>query len=116
MSYTDLAIIAVPETARETYLEFSNKTAAIFLRCGAKRVTENWQDDVSEGKVTSLPMAVKREAGEAVVFSTVEWADKASRDKGWGEAMEAMNELGTMPFDGSRIIFGGFTNILDEAA
>ena len=75
---------------------------------------ECWGDDVPDGEVTSFPMAVRKEPGETVVFSWIEWPDKATRDKCMG-AMRSdprFEAMGAMPFDGKRMIFGGFEPIV----
>lgn len=114
MDYVDGFVAAVPEGNRQTYIDHAQVAAAIFRRCGATRVVECWGDDVPEGKLTSFPMAVKREAGEVVVFSWVCWPSKEVRDAGWKTMMEdpdmAKMEL---PFDGKRMIYGGFQMVLD---
>ena len=67
------------------------------------------------GEVTSFPMAVKAGADETVVFSWIEWPDKATRDAGWAKMMsdpEMSQKMGEMPFDGKRMVFGGFEQLL----
>lgn len=114
MNYVDGYVLAVPTAKREEYIVQANLAAAIFKEYGALRVVECWGDDVPEGKLTSFPMAVKREADEVVVFSWVEWPSKQIRDEGTKKFMadKRMNS-GDMPFDGKRMIFGGFQSILD---
>ncbi len=76
---------------------------------------ETWGEDVPDGKLTSFPMAVKKEATETVVFSWIEWASKAARDAAWAKIMEDPRmspEANPMPFDGKRLIYGGFQMIL----
>jgi uncharacterized protein YbaA (DUF1428 family) len=71
---------------------------------------------VPEGKLTSFPMAVKREADEVVVFSWVVWPTRAIRDEGMKKVMadpRLQPEAMTMPFDGKRMIYGGFQVIVD---
>jgi uncharacterized protein YbaA (DUF1428 family) len=78
---------------------------------------EAWGDDVPDGKVTDYKMAVKAEEGEQVVFSWVEWPDKATRDAGWAKIMEdeRMKPPADVPFDGKRMFWGGFEKILDTS-
>jgi uncharacterized protein YbaA (DUF1428 family) len=78
-------------------------------------VVETWGDDIPDGKLTSLPMAVKKAADETVVFSRVMWPDKATWDASWAQMMEdpRMKDMGDAPFDGKRVIFGGFETILE---
>lgn len=116
MSYIDGFVIAVPNDKREVYKSHAALAAGVFKENGALRVVEAWGDDVPEGKLTSFPMAVKREANETVVFSWIEWPDKATRNKGMDKAMSdprLSSETSPMPFDGKRMIYGGFATLLD---
>ena len=78
-------------------------------------MVETWQDDVSKGKITDFFKAVEAKEDEAVLFSWFEWPSKEARDAGVKKMMEdeRMHHL-EMPFDGSRMIFGGFEAIFDE--
>lgn len=117
MSYVDGFVAAVPTENKEKYIEHAKLSAVIFKDHGALNITEAWGDSVPEGEITSFPMAVKCEADETVVFSSVVWASKEARDAGWEAIMQdprmdpAQNP---MPFDGKRLIFGGFNVILAE--
>lgn len=116
MDYIDGFVAAVPETKRDAYLAYARQAAAIFREYGALRVTECWQDDVPEGEVTSFPMAVKREPGEAVVFSWVVWPSREVRDAAWAKVMtdpRMAPDRAPMPFDGKRMIYGGFRMVVD---
>lgn len=114
MEYIDGFVAAVPEAGREAYLAYAAEAAAMFREYGASRVTECWGGDVPEGKLTSFPMAVKREEGEVVVFSWIAWPSKAARDAGWARIMAEGRMAGSeMPFDGKRMIYGGFQMVLD---
>lgn len=116
MTYIDGMVAAVPVANREAFLKHAAESAVVFKEHGALKLVECWGDDVPDGKVTSLPMAVKLEAGEAVVFSWVVWPDKAARDAGWKAVMEDERMApgaNPMPFDGKRMIFGGFEQVLD---
>jgi uncharacterized protein YbaA (DUF1428 family) len=116
MSYVDGFVVAVPTDKREIYETHATTAAGVFKENGATRVVECWGDDVPEGKLTSFPMAVKREPTETVVFSWIEWPDKATRDKGMDKAMSDPRlsaERAPMPFDGKRMIYGGFSMLLD---
>jgi uncharacterized protein YbaA (DUF1428 family) len=76
---------------------------------------ECWGDDVPEGKLTSFSMAVKRESTETVVFSWITWPSRAVRDAGWEKVMADPRmkiEEGTLPFDGRRLIYGGFQMVV----
>lgn len=116
MSYIDGFMAPVPAANRETYQRHCREAAAVFKEYGATQVVENWGDDVPEGKLTSMPMAVKLEPGEVVVFSWIVWPDKAVRDTAWAKVMadpRMQPGQNPMPFDGKRMIYGGFTPILD---
>jgi len=116
MPYIDGFLAAVPAANREKYIAFARQTWAMFRRHGALRMVEGWGDDVPDGVHTSFPMAVKLEPGEVALFSWIEWPDKATRDA-CHAAMPSdpdMAALGEMPFDGKRMIYGGFVPVLDE--
>ena len=109
MSFIDGTVVAVPAARKQEYFDFARKVSAVFTENGATRVVDAWGDDVPEGKVTSFPMAVQRNEDEAVVFSWIEWPSKEVRDIGWEKAMKDERMRGLqMPFDGKRMIFGGF--------
>ena len=116
--YADGIISAVPEGNRDAYAAQAQKMADIFIEYGATRVTENWGDDIKDGKVTDFRRAVLAEEGEKVVFSFLEWPSKEVRDEAWGKIMadERMKPEGEPPFDGKRMFWGGFTPILDKHA
>ncbi|MGI9475571.1 MAG: DUF1428 domain-containing protein [Hyphomicrobiaceae bacterium] len=116
MAYVDLAVYAVPTSKRDEFEAHARKIAPIFKKHGALTVADCWGNDIPDGEVTSLPMAVKAGADETVAFSWITWADKASRDAGMGQAMgEMQSELkdSPMPFDGKRLIFGGFETVVE---
>lgn len=117
MAYVDGFVIPVKTTNKETYLAMARKAAEIWKDHGAIEVVECWGDDVPAGKLTSFPLAVKLEEDETVVFSWVTWPDRESRDAGNDKVMNdpRMREMETdMPFDGKRLIFGGF-EVLNKA-
>jgi uncharacterized protein YbaA (DUF1428 family) len=113
--YIDGFVAAVPEANKSAYLEMADKHAAMMKEFGAIRVVDAWGDDVPDGKVTDFKGAVKATAGEKIVYSWIEWPSKETRDKGWDAAMKdpRMNES-NMPFDGKRLIWGGFAPLLDQ--
>jgi uncharacterized protein YbaA (DUF1428 family) len=115
MSYIDGFVIAVPDANRDAFIAHAKRFDAIFLEVGATRVLECWGDDVPEGKVTDFRRAVQAKDGESVVFSLVEWPDKATRDTGMKKFMEdpRMQEASDCPFDGKRMIFGGFVPVVE---
>ena len=117
MPYVDGFLVAVPTANKAAYLKFAEAAAAVFKEHGALSVVECWGDDVPEGKLTSFPMAVKREAGESVVFAWITWASRAARDDGMKKVMaDERNRPGAMamPFDGKRLVYGGFEVILQK--
>ena len=114
MHYVDGIVVAVPTANRASYLAHAEMTAAIFKEYGALSVVECWGDDVPEGKLTSFTMAVQRKEEEAVVFSWVTWPSRSVRDAAWEKMMaDERMKSSDMPFDGKRMIFGGFEMILD---
>jgi len=111
MSYVDGFVLPVPTANREAYRQLAERAAAVFKQHGALSVTECWGDDVPEGKLTSFTMAVKRADDETVVFSWVTWPSREVRDAGMKKVMEDPSmQPGAqpIPFDGKRMIFGGF--------
>jgi uncharacterized protein YbaA (DUF1428 family) len=118
MTYIDGFVIAVPDTNREAFIAHAKRYDAIFLEYGAIRVVECWGDEVPEGKVTDFRRAVQAETGESIVFSWIEWPDKAARDAGMKKFMAdpRMQEASECPFDGKRMIFGGFTPVVTLAS
>ena len=115
MRYVDGFVIPVLTANRGAYIEAATETAALFKKYGADQVTECWGDDVPEGKLTSFPLAVKMVDGETVVFSWVVWPSRAARDEGWKQLMaDPRMQPGVMPmpFDGKRLIYGGFEVLL----
>jgi uncharacterized protein YbaA (DUF1428 family) len=117
MAYIDGFVIAAPTANKEKFLEHARFMDSIFIEYGATRVVEAWGDNVPDGKQTDFKRAVQAKDDETVVFAWVEWPDKATRDA----AMEKfrsdprMNDPGNNPppFDGKRMIFGGFAPVLD---
>lgn len=115
--YVDGFVAAVPSANRDTYLEHARTAAAIFRREGAGRVVETWGVDVKDGTHTDFRKAVAATPDETIVFSWIEWPDKPTRDAGMAAMMAdpAMHAM-EMPFDGKRMIFGGFAPLLDTHA
>lgn len=116
MSYIDGFVIAVPTANKDKFIAHAREGDAVFMDYGALRVVECWGDDVPAGKQTDFQRAVQAKADETVVFSWIEWPDKATRDIGMKKMMEdpRMDPANNpMPFDGMRMIFGGFAPIVE---
>ena len=120
MSYIDGFVMAVPTANKKKFVDHATSVDTIFTELGATRVVECWADDVPEGKVTDFAKAVQAKDDESVVFSWIEWPDKATRDTAMKTMMsddfkdERMDqEKNPMPFDGMRLIFGGFEPIVE---
>jgi uncharacterized protein YbaA (DUF1428 family) len=119
MTYVQGFVAAVPAANKEAYRKHAADAVGFFKEFGATRMVEAWGDDVPDGKVTDFKGAVKAEAGEVIVFSWLEFADKATADAANDKMMNdpRMKELGTnMPFDGKRMIFGGFSSLNQQGA
>jgi uncharacterized protein YbaA (DUF1428 family) len=115
MNYVDGFVAAVPTANKEKYLHHATEAAAIFKEYGALEVVECWGDDVPEGETTSFTMAVKRQDDETAVFAWIAWSSKAARDEAWAKIMadpRMAPDRAPMPFDGKRMIYGGFAQIL----
>ncbi|NOT39871.1 MAG: DUF1428 domain-containing protein [Alphaproteobacteria bacterium] len=116
MPYVDGFVIPVPNGKRESYRKMAEMAAPIYKEFGALKVVECWGDDVPDGKVTSFPMAVKKTDDETVVFSWIIWPSKAVRDAGQTKVMNDPRMQippDGMPFDGKRLIMGGFEVMLE---
>ena len=116
MNYVDGFVAAVPTANRETYKVHAEAAAVVFKEHGALKVVECWEDDVPEGKLTSFPMAVKRKDDEAVVFSWILWPSRNVRDEGMKKVMADQRlqpDKNPMPFDGKRLIYGGFEMLVE---
>ena len=116
MIYIDGFVIPVPAGNKEAYRDLAARAAPIFKEHGATRIVECWGDDLPDGKVTDLKGAVKAESGENVVFAWVMWPSKSARDAGNKKVMEdpRLKMDGDAPFDGKRMIWGGFEILLDS--
>lgn len=114
--YVEGFVTAVPKENKKLYIDQAKKSAEKFKKLGATRVVECWQNDVPHGKKTDFYGAVKANENEEILFSWVEYPSKDVRDESWKKMEEdpEMKEMSkNMPFDGSRMIFGGFESILD---
>jgi uncharacterized protein YbaA (DUF1428 family) len=117
--FVDGFVIAVPTANKDQFVEQANAIDTVFMELGALRILECWGEDVPDGKLTDFKRAVQATADETVVFSWVEWPDKAARDAGMAKLHEMMqsderfDEKKHPPcFDGKRMIFAGFPPIV----
>ena len=116
MSYIDGFLIPVPKAGKAAYLKVAADTAGVWTDHGATAVMECWGDDLPEGKLTDFFMAVKAKPDETVVFSWIVWPSRAARDAGNAKVMADPRMAAhpdPMPFDGARLIMGGFETILE---
>lgn len=116
MSYIDGFVAAVPTVNRNAYKVHAEQAAVVFKDYGALKVVECWGNDVPDGKLTSFPIAVRKKDDETVVFSWIVWPSKQVRDEGMKKVMadpRVQPNANPMPFDGKRLIFGGFEVLLD---
>ena len=120
MPYVDGFVIAVPADRKQEFIEHASKADPVFKELGATRILECWGDAVPDGKLTDFRRAVQAKEDEMVVFSWIEWPDKATRDAAMARMEELMKtddrlnpEKNPMPFDGKRMIFGGFAPVVE---
>lgn len=121
MSYIDGFVLAVPDGRKTEFIDYARSFDEIFMQHGARRILECWQADVAKGTTTDFFGAVDCAADEAVVFSWIEWADKPARDAG-NSSLHALMESDPRfdaarnppPFDGRRMIYGGFQPIVER--
>lgn len=124
MSYIDGFVIAVPTANKQKFIDHANLGDSVFMELGATRILECWGDNVPDGNVTDFRKAVQAKDDETVVFSWIEWPDKQTRDAAFARMKEWMEHpekadprmdpaRNPMPFDGKRLIFGGFAPIVE---
>jgi len=119
MTYFEGFVVPVPEANRDAYRRHAADSAPMFQELGVKRMVEAWDSDVPEGKVTDFRKAVDAKPDEKVVFSWFEYDSRKDRDAATEKfmsdpRMKAMGE--NMPFDGKRMIIGGFDAIVEEGS
>lgn len=115
MTYVEGFVAAVPTANRDAYIEHAREAVQYFKKLGASRVIECWGDDVPRGELTDFYRATKAEDDETVIFSWIEYPDKATRDAA-NEKMSADSEAMQMemPFDAQRMFWGGFDQVVNE--
>jgi uncharacterized protein YbaA (DUF1428 family) len=117
MPYVDGFIVAVPKKNLAAYARVSRKAGKVWREYGALDYREWVADDVKVGKLTSFPRAVKLKPGETVVFAWITYKSRAQRDRINAKVMadprlESMMDMTSMPFDGKRMIIGGFRSLV----
>jgi uncharacterized protein YbaA (DUF1428 family) len=118
MPYVDGFIVAVPKKNVAAYRKMSTKCGKVWREHGALDYREWVADDVKPGKLTSFPRAVKMKPSETVVFAWITYKSRAQRDKVNAKVMadprlkKMMTDMKSSPFDGKRMIFGGFESLV----
>lgn len=112
MTYVSGFVQPVPDGNKQAYVDAAREGWELFAEYGALSMMENWGDDVPEGKQTDLRRAVALEDGETTVFSWIVWPDKETAQACFAtmESDERWQKL-DMPFDGKRMVWGGFETI-----
>ncbi len=121
MTYVDGSIVPVPKKKLAAYRMIAKKAGKVWMEYGALSYVECVADDVKKGKRTSFPRSVKLKPGEVVVFSWITYGSRKSRDTIMAKVMKdkrlaAMMDPKAMPFDGKRMIFGGFKTMMEFSA
>ena len=116
MPYIDGMLAAVRNDDKAKFIAYAKRAAEVFRKHGAIAVVENWGENVPDGTLTSMPMAVKCEPDETVVFSWIVWPDRKTHEAGWEKVMAdpvMQMDKNPMPFDGKRMIYGQFETVVD---
>ncbi len=118
MAYVDGFVLPLPTKNVEIYREMASKCGAIWREHGALQFRECIADDVKPGKLTSFPQSVNLEAEETVIFSWIVYESRAHRDEVNDKVMKDPRMADMMkpeasPFDGKRMIYGGFEVLVD---
>jgi uncharacterized protein YbaA (DUF1428 family) len=119
MTYFEGFIVPVPEKNRAAYEKHATQFAPLVQDIGVGRMVEAWENDVPEGKVTDFRKAVDAKPDEKIVFSFFEYPSRGARDAANEKFMSdpRMKDMGqNMPFDGKRMIMGGFEAIVEEGS
>lgn len=116
MAYVDGFVAAVPTANKDRFKAHAETFAAVLKEYGATKLVDCWGDDVPPGEITSFPMAVQCKDDETVVFGWIVWPSRQARDAGMQKAMADSRmspDTNPMPYDGKRMIFGGFEMLVD---
>ena len=123
MSFVDGFVLAVPTANKEEFIDYAQRIDTIFLEYGATRVMECWGADIPDGKLTDFRKAVQATEADTVAFSWIEWPDRATRDAAMAQMEKLMEtderfdmEKNPLPFDGKRMIYGGFDAVVTLVA
>lgn len=116
--YVDGFVLPVPKKNLDAYRKMATKAGKVWKEHGAIDYRECVADDVKPGKLTSFPQSVKLKPNEVVVFSWITYKSRKQRDRVNAKVMKdprikAMGDMGSMPFDGKRMIYGGFTTLVE---
>ena len=116
MNYINTYILAVPERSKDEYIRIANQFADIAMDYGALEIQENWELEVPDGELTDYRKAVRAEPGEKIVLTWIVWPDRETGAVAHKKMFEdpRMASIGEMPFDGKRMILGGFEPILSR--
>ncbi len=115
--YVDGFVLAVPKTKIEDYRKLASLAGDVWMEHGALSYVECVAEDVPYGELTSFPRAVQAKDDEVVVFSWATYESRAKRDEVMAKVMadpRLKPDMENMPFDGKRMIFGGFTTIVER--
>jgi uncharacterized protein YbaA (DUF1428 family) len=116
MSYVDGFVVAVPQENLDAYKLLARVAGAVWMEHGALAFVECIGDDVPFGDLTSFPRAVQAKDGEVVVLSWIIYASREARDAINAKVMADPRMKAGMadpPFDGTRMIYGGFQTFLE---
>ncbi|UGY08514.1 MULTISPECIES: DUF1428 family protein [unclassified Phyllobacterium] len=116
MPYVDGFLVAVPKDRIEEYKELARKAGDVWMEYGALSYVECLADDVPYGELTSFPRAVQAKDDETVVFSWITYESREKRDEINAKVMEdprLKGDMDNMPFDGKRMIYGGFESFME---
>jgi uncharacterized protein YbaA (DUF1428 family) len=118
VTYVDGFVVPVPKSKVEDYREFSRKAGEVWKEHGALHYVECVADDVPYGELTSFPRAVQQKEDETVVFAWITYNSREHRDAVNAKVMadpriKDQVDMASVPFDGKRMIFGGFTTLLE---
>ena len=117
MAYVDGFVLAVPKDKLDAYKEMARLGAEVWMELGALSYVECLGDDVPYGELTSFPRAVQAKENEVVVFSWITYENRARRDEIMAKVMvdpRLKDSMTNMPFDGKRMIFGGFEAFIER--